>query len=85
MPGDVVNPTTVIDNVNVALKDKFNKTGLVLDISSYQVELNTRFIESPSKMQDVKDFVINFMLKQPGVAMAFEIKECANDPLRSDH
>ena len=83
MPGGVVNPTTVIDNVNAALKDKFNKTGLVLDISNYQVELNTRLIESPSKMQEVKDFVINFMLKQPGVAMAFEIKDVQTIPLEA--
>ena len=83
MPGGVVNPTTVIDNVNAALKDKFNKTGLVLDISNYQVELNTRLIESPSKMQDVKDFVISFMLKQPGVAMAFEIKDVQTIPLEA--
>ena len=83
MPGGVVNVTTVIDNVNVALKNKFNKTGLVLDISNYQVELNTSLIESPSKMQEVKDFVINFMLKQPGVAMAFEIKDVQTIPLEA--
>ena len=83
MPGGVINPTTVIDNVNVALKDKFNKTGLVLDISNYQAELNTRLIETPSKMQEVKDFVINFMLKQPGVAMAFEIKNVQTIPLET--
>ena len=83
MPGGVVNVTTVIDNVNAALKNKFNKTGLVLDISNYQVELNTGLIESPSKMQEVKDFVINFMLKQPGVAMAFEIKDVQTIPLEA--
>ena len=83
MPAGVVNLTTVIDNLNAALKDKFNKTGLVMDISNYQVELNTRLIESPSKMQEVKDFVINFMLKQPGVAMAFEIKDVQTIPLEA--
>jgi len=76
-------PTIVIDNVNVAHKDKFNKTGLVLDISNYQVELNTRLIESPSKVLEVKDFVINVMLKQPGVAMSFEIKDVQTIPLEA--
>ncbi|MCY7422608.1 MAG: alkaline phosphatase family protein [Chitinophagaceae bacterium] len=81
MPGGVVNPDNLINNLNAVLKDKFNKTGLVLDISNYQVQLNTRLLESASKMQEVKDFIIGYIVKQPGIARAFDMAAVQTTPL----
>ena len=53
----------------------------MLDISNYQVQLNTRLLESPSKMQEVKDFIIGYVVKQPGIARAFDMADVQTTPL----
>ena len=81
MPGGTINLDNMITNLNAVLKDKFNKTGLVLDVSNYQIQLNTRLLESPSKLREVKDFIIGYVVKQPGIARAFDMDDVQTTPL----
>lgn len=82
MPGGVIDPNTLLENLNTALKDKFNKTGLVAELSNYQVVLNTRVIESTKvNVKELKEFIVNYMMKQPGIARAFDMENVQTTPL----
>jgi predicted AlkP superfamily pyrophosphatase or phosphodiesterase len=82
MPGGVIDPNTLLENLNTALKDKFNKTGLVAELSNYQVVLNTRVIENTKvNVKELKEFIVNYMMKQPGIARAFDMENVQTTPL----
>lgn len=82
MPGGVIDPNTFLENLNTALKDKFNKTGLIAELSNYQVVLNTRVLESTKvNMKELKEFIVNYMMKQPGIARAFDMDNVQTTPL----
>ena len=82
MPGGVIDPNTLLENLNTALKDKFNKTGMVAELSNYQVVLNTRFIESNKvNAKELKEFIVNYLMKQPGIARAFDMENIQTTPL----
>ncbi len=84
MPGGVINPNTLLENLNTVLKDKFNKTGLVAELSNYQVVLNTRYIETTKiNLGELKDFIVNYMMKQPGIARAFDMDDLQTIPLQA--
>lgn len=82
MPGGVIDPNTLLENLNTALKDKFNKTGMVAELSNYQVVLNTRAIESTKvNVKELKEFIVNYLMKQPGIARAFDMENIQTTPL----
>lgn len=82
MPGGVIDPNTFLENLNTALKDKFNKTGLIAELSNYQVVLNTRVLESTKvNMKELKEFIVNYMMKQPGIARAFDMDNVQTTPM----
>lgn len=70
------------DNLNVLLKEQFHKDEVLSDISNYQVSINLPLIESSSvKLNDVKQWLIKFLLKQPGIADALDINDLSTSTL----
>jgi predicted AlkP superfamily pyrophosphatase or phosphodiesterase len=80
MPAGNINLQTLFNKLNESLKLKFGKDNLVADISNYQVSLNLPFIQS-SQMNDIKNWVIDFLTKQPGIARAFATDQLSNTTL----
>ncbi len=77
MPGGNLNLQALYDNLNQLLKSKFGKDDLVADITNFQISLNLPLIESLPllKITDIKKSIIDFLIKQPGIAMAFASDE----------
>ncbi len=72
LPAGNINLQTLYDGLSASLKLKFGKEDLISDVSNYQVSLNLPVIESSSlKINDIKNAVIDYLTKQPGIARAF--------------
>ncbi|HUS01650.1 MAG TPA: alkaline phosphatase PafA [Chitinophagaceae bacterium] len=80
MPGGNVNLPALYNKLNESLKLKFGKDGMVADISNYQVSLNLPIIQ-PSQMNEIKNSVIDFLSRQPGIARAFATDQLSNTPM----
>ncbi len=81
MPGGNVNLQVLFNKLNEFLKVKFNREGLVLDISNYQVSLNLPAIGSSLNISDIKKSAIDFLTVQPGIARAFATDEITSATL----
>lgn len=76
IPAGIINPESMVTNLNSLLKEKTGKADLVIDISNYQVVLNLPLIASASLNFDtVKSLVINYLLDQKGIARAFDVND----------
>ncbi|MEO6330917.1 MAG: alkaline phosphatase PafA [Ginsengibacter sp.] len=74
----------ITSGLNAMLKEKFDKDDLVIQISNYQVVLNLSLIASSSlNIQNIKSQVINYLLKQKGIARAFDIEEIRTTTLNA--
>ena len=70
LPAGNVNIQALYDALNASLKTKFGKDNMVADLSNYQVSLNMSVIQS-SQLNEIKNWVIDLLTKQPGIARAF--------------
>ncbi len=76
MPGGMINTNAIVDTLNEMLKKEFGNDKIVLDISNYMVELNLPLLRSSSlKMKDIKNTIVTYLNKQPGILRAFDIDE----------
>lgn len=73
------------EQLNQELKDKFKVADLIVSTYNYQVTLNDAAFAANSKLNkdDVKQYIINFLSKQPGVARVFDIEEMMETTLNS--
>ena len=82
IPAGNIELKSLYDGLNSTLKVKFGKENLVSDVYNYQVSLNLPLIESSSlKINDIKNSVIDYLTKQPGIARAFATDELATTTL----
>jgi len=74
MPGGNFNEGAVLEKLNQLLKEKFGPVKLALDISNYQLVLNSNVIyEKKLKREEIVDTIIDFLSKQEAVARAFDL------------
>lgn len=82
MPAGNVNLEALFDALTASLKTRFGKDAMVADISNYQVSLNVKVIQ-PSQMNEIKNWVIDFLTKQPGIARVFATDDIASTTLNA--
>ncbi len=77
----VVN--TLVDTLNLRLKEKFGVENLIIDLINHQVVLNIPAITGNSRLvlNDIKHWVIQYLLKQEAVMDAFALDELQNTTL----
>ncbi len=74
IPAGNIDEVKIGDDLNKALKEKFNTDSLVLDMINYQVYLNRDAIKNGGLNKDsVNKTVIDYLVKQPGVSRAFAL------------
>lgn len=68
-------PTSqVLKDLNAALEKEFKEKNLVLSFSNYQVSLNNaHIVDKKINESEIRNFAVNFLQKQPGVAYALDI------------
>ncbi len=82
IPSGNIDFETVFKKTNAFLNERFHKQDLVSDIFNFQVVLNLPLITSSSlNINDIKSQVISFLLKQDGIARAFDINDLSNTTL----
>ena len=71
--------------MNQQLKDKFGVNDLIASSSNYQITLNPAVLASNSRLNknEVIQWVVDFMSKQPGIANAFPVDKIKNVPMNS--
>lgn len=73
---------TLLKDANDALKTKFGKNNIVKGRYNYQLVLNHGLIDSSDlDYNDVCNFLIDYLMKQDGVANAFELSKLAQTTL----
>lgn len=77
IPAGSIDLDALYNKLNQSLKSKFGKDDLVTAISNYQVSLNLPVIQS-SKLNEIKSWIIDFLIKQPGIARAFATDELSS-------
>ena len=76
MPNGHVNTQKLFDDLNLSLKEKFKLDNGVVTIDNYQVYLNNNAINANSKLDatQVYKWAVDFIINQPGIANAFELR-----------
>lgn len=74
---------TMVDTLNMGLKQKFGVENLVIDLINHQVVLNLPAITANSKLvqNDIINWIIQYLLKQEAVMDAFALDELQNTTL----
>ena len=74
---------TMVDTLNMTLKQKFGVENLVIDLINHQVVLNIPAITANSRLvlNDIKLWIIQYLLKQEAVMDAFALNELQNTML----
>jgi len=74
LPTGSFSAQDVLTLMNQQLKEKFRKDGLVTTISNLQVVLNNGLIESSKiNREELMDWIVNFLSRQPDVTSAFKL------------
>ena len=85
IPAGSVASSTISDQLNSYLKDKFKKDKLVIDIMNYQVYLDRNLMnESHINKADVYREAISFLLNQPGISKAVPLDALSETTLNSE-
>jgi len=76
LPSGTFNETTILEQLNKLLKDKFDQSNLALNISNHQLVLNNNLISSEKKLKrdEIAPVIVDFLLKQEAVLTAFDLK-----------
>jgi len=80
IPAGNIDLEALYNKLNHSLKSKFDKDDLVTVISNYQVSLNLPAIPL-SRENDIKNWIIDFLTKEPGIARAFAIDDLSSATL----
>lgn len=84
IPAGSIDFLSVADKMNAALNEKFGQNNLVVDIANYQVFLNLPVIASSSlKIMDIKNWIINYLSKQPGIDRVIDMDDLYKAPLNA--
>jgi len=76
LPAGTFNETTILEQLNKLLKDKFDQSNLAINISNHQLVLNNNLINSEKKLKrdEIVPVIVDFLLKQEAVLTAFDLK-----------
>ena len=77
LPAGNINMQVLYDKLNQSVTSNFNKSNLVADISNHQVSLNLPAIPA-GKTDNIKSWIIDFLIKQPGIARAFATEQLSS-------
>ena len=81
LPGGTFGQTLIKD-LNTGLKEKFGKNDVVKGSYNFQLVLNQGLFDSSDLDKEaVTEWIINYLLKQDGVANAFELSKLAQTTL----
>jgi predicted AlkP superfamily pyrophosphatase or phosphodiesterase len=76
IPAGVWNDANVKNELNEMLRAKYKAEGMVLNLANYQVSFNNYILHYLHLNEDeVKETVIDFLLKDPAVAFAVDMKK----------
>ncbi|MGH2649162.1 MAG: alkaline phosphatase family protein, partial [Ginsengibacter sp.] len=82
LPAGLFNTTTIINELNQSLVDKFGVPGLVNSAVNYHIDFNLKKIDSIHLDYDaVKKFSVEFLQKQPGISFAVDIDHIGTAPI----
>ncbi len=83
IPAGNLDVKALVDAMNEGSKEKFKVGNLVIDMINHQVVLNTRLIESDSKLnlRAIKQWIIQYLLKHEAVQNAFALDDLKNTTL----
>lgn len=85
MPGGVLDDADIMKQINEAIEKRFSIKSAIEQVINYQLYLNNDVIaESKSSSTEVRQFIIQELLKYSGIAKAFEIGAAATPMLPSD-
>lgn len=74
IPAGNVEMLGLVKLLNTSLKDKFGKDNLIVSSDNYQLYLNHHSIDSAKlNLQDVKNWVIDYLSAEPGIARVFAL------------
>lgn len=74
---------TMVDSLNMRLKEKFGVENLVIDLINHQVVLNIPAVAANSRLvlNEIKLWIIQYLLKQEAVMDAFALDQLQNTSL----
>jgi len=83
IPAGNINTKSLVDAMNAGLNKEFSESKLVINLLNNQVILDTRLMESKSRANKnkIKDWVIQFLMKQEAVQHAFPLDDLKNTTL----
>ena len=83
LPGGYFNGDDIKKGLNAHLKQQFGIDNLVTSVMNFQVTLNNVLIDSSASLnkKNIEDRVIDYLLRQPSVAQAFDVKEISTYPI----
>lgn len=84
IPAGNVPVVSIHDSLSANLQQQFGKADLLIAIINYQVVLNRKLIDSlKMNKQQIIDWTIKYLQKQPGITHAVEIRTIMDAPLNS--
>jgi hypothetical protein len=84
IPAGKIDFGVIEKNMDSLLQAKFGKNDLVKTISNYQVVLNLPLIQTSSlNANEIKEWIINYLSKQQGIARVFDIDGLSTTTLNS--
>lgn len=84
IPTGSIDLLALADTMNALLKEKFGQGNLVAQIANYEVSLNLPVIASSSlKITDIKNWIMNYLSKQPGVDRVVDLEDLYKAPLNT--
>ena len=85
IPAGSVNASTMEDQLNAQLKDKFKSDKLVIGIMNYQVYLDRNKLNEARLSRDaVLKEAISFLQKQPGISRAIALENLSETTLNAE-
>lgn len=82
IPAGHVRIQSLLDTINLKLKENFGHNDLLTAIINYQVVLNTPLIDSLElNKPEIKKWIIQYLSSQPGIIKALDIETIMQAPL----
>ncbi len=86
IPTGHTDDEATFNELNKSLKEKFGADNMVAEMTNFQVFLNHSVINAMKKKPEDKEickWVIDYLLKQPGIARAVELSDLGNTTLNA--
>jgi predicted AlkP superfamily pyrophosphatase or phosphodiesterase len=82
LPGGRVFLSTITNNLNKSLKEKYNLDAIIVSDENYQLHLNHPRLDSAKvNKTELIEWIVARLSKEPGIARCFSLKDLNNVPL----